>query len=59
MAGQDKKNNNRKLVLLFIGLIVIGIVCMKLKKSEQYQTPEQQKKNPAEAAYDQFKNTFF
>ena len=60
MAGQlnqPNKGSNRKLVLVFIGLIIIGIVCMKLKKTEQYEE-DKKKPNAATAAYDQLKNTF-
>jgi hypothetical protein len=58
MAGQlnqSKKSNNRKLVIVFIGLIIIGIVCMKLKNTENLEE-KQKEKNPLEVAFDRIKN---
>jgi hypothetical protein len=57
MAGQpnqSKKSNNRKLVILFVGLIIIGIVCVKLQKAENLKKEEE--KNPLEKAYNELKS---
>ncbi len=46
MNGQNQKGNNKKLILLFVGLIVIGIVYMKLKKTEHQENKQQPPQQP-------------
>ncbi len=56
MTGQNKKNNNRKLIILFVGLIIIGIVCMKLKKTEQLENKPEE--TTQQKIYNQLQSAF-
>jgi hypothetical protein len=56
MNGENKKGNNKKLILLFVGLIIIGIVCMKLKKTEQYE--KQPEEPTGQKVLNQLQSTF-
>jgi hypothetical protein len=49
-------DDNKKILLLIVGLIIVGFIYMQYKKKEQLE--EQEKPNAAEAALDQFKKTF-
>ncbi len=57
MTGQNKKNNNRNLIILFVGLIIIGIVCIKLKNTEQLENKKEEE-TEGKKIYNQFKNAF-
>ncbi len=61
MNGQNKKGSNKKLILLFVGLIVIGIVCMKLKKTEHQENKQNKQKDEdfTEKLQQQFNSAFF
>ena len=59
MNGQNKKGNDKKLILLFVGLIVIGIVCMKLKKTEQLDNKPEQEPSLEKKLAKHFESAFF